>query len=260
MDAIAAFLNGIPKEVIYLRIPEGMHIENRTPRTVLLVNKSLYVLKQSPRCWYDDLRAFLDTIHFKASISDPCLFISNDKDNPCFVHVHVDDMTIIGKLDAINAFKTQISHRFGMEDLSEATAILGMSISHDRSLGSLSLIQEGYVKALLKSYDMTNCKPVSTPLEPGTHLPPASPQELLDFAATGHNYRRAIGSLKYLVQFKRPDLAFACSQLSQYLDRPGTKHWAAFWRVLRYLQGMQLFSIIFRRPSDSNILISTSKN
>lgn len=260
MDAVAAFFNGIPKEVIYLRIPEGMYVADRTPRTVLLVNKSLYGLKQSPRCWYDELRAFLDTINFKSSVSDPCLFISRDKDHPCFVHVHVDDMTIVGKLDAINAFKTLISQRFEMEDLGEARDILGMSITRDRHLGSLSLSQSGYVNALLLSYDMINCKPVSTPMKPGTYLSPASPQELIDFAATGHNYRRAIGSLNYLVQCTRPDLAFACPQLSQYLDSPGTKHWAAFWRVLRYLQGTQHFSITFQRPADSDILIATSKN
>lgn len=31
MDAVAAFLNGIPKEVIYLRISEGMYIADQTP-------------------------------------------------------------------------------------------------------------------------------------------------------------------------------------------------------------------------------------
>ena len=55
MDAVAAVLNGVPKEVIYLKIPEGMDMANQTDRTVLLINKSLYGLKQPPRCWFDEL-------------------------------------------------------------------------------------------------------------------------------------------------------------------------------------------------------------
>lgn len=64
MDAVAAFLNGVPKETIYLRVPQGFDIPGRTERTVLKVNKSIYGLKQSPRCWYDELRLFLISINF----------------------------------------------------------------------------------------------------------------------------------------------------------------------------------------------------
>lgn len=246
MDAVAAFLNGVPKETIYLRVPQGFEIPGKTERTVLKVNKSIYGLKQSPRCWYDELRLFMISIDFRPSTADPCLFIKNDGSNPCYVHVHVDDMTIAGTRSSIQNFKTQISRRFEMEDLGEVSDILGMTIIRNRSARTLSLSQQGYVESLLKSYDMSNCKPVSTPMEPGTHLTPATDEELAEFAASGHNYRRAVGSLNYLVQCSRPDLAFASSQLSQYLDKPGTKHWAAFWRVLRYLRGTSDYSITFK--------------
>lgn len=237
MDAVAAFLNGIPKETIYLRIPQGFDIPGRTERTVLKVNKSIYGLKQSPRCWYDELRLFLISINFRASTANPCLFISQDKSHPCYVHVHVDDMTIAGTKSSVQSFKNLIGNKFEMEDLGEVTDILGMSVTRDRKLRNLTLSQQSYVENLLNSYDMDDCKPVATPMEPGSHLLPATDEELADFAASGHNYRRAVGSLNYLVQCSRPDLAFASSQLSQYLDKPGTRHWAAFWRVLRYLCG-----------------------
>lgn len=106
MDAVAAFLNGVPKETIYLRVPEGFKIPGRTARTVLQVNKSLYGLKQSPRCWYDDLRLFLTSIDFRASTADGCLFILQRKTDPCYAHVHVDDMNIAGKSSSIQDFKT----------------------------------------------------------------------------------------------------------------------------------------------------------
>ena len=169
-------------------------------------------------------------------------------------------MTIAGTKVSPQRFKTQISEKFEMEDLGEVTDILGMTVTRNRASRTLSLSQQSYIENLLKSYDMSECKPVATPMEPGTHLLPATDEELASFAASGHNYRRAVGSLNYLVQCSRPDLAFVSSQLSQYLDRPGTSHWAAFWRVLRYLRGTSNFSITFRGSCSSSPLnISSSK-
>lgn len=178
-------------------------------RTVLKVNKAIYGLKQSPQCWYDEMQAFPDTINFKSSTADLCLFISRDKLNPCYVQVHVDDMTIARTKKSISLFKTLISNKFEMEDLGEATNILGMTITRDRRKRTISLSQQSYVKNLLQSYDMHECKPVTTPLEPGTHLAPENEDELRDFAAAGHNFRRAVGSINYLVQCTRADLAFS---------------------------------------------------
>lgn len=89
---------------------------------------------------------------------------------------------------------------------------------------------------MLVEYGMDDCHTVTTPMIPNTHLIPATDSELSDFKASGEDYRRAVGLLNYLVQCTRPDLALVASQLSQFLDKPGTQHWAAFKRVLRYLK------------------------
>lgn len=89
---------------------------------------------------------------------------------------------------------------------------------------------------MLEEYGMADCRPCKTPMIPNTHLTPASPEDEAAFAATGENYRRAVGLLNYLVLCTRPDLALAASQLAQFLEHPGTEHWAAFKRVLLYLR------------------------
>lgn len=43
----------MPKEVIYLCIPDGYHVESCTAQTVLCVKKSIYLSKESPCGWYD---------------------------------------------------------------------------------------------------------------------------------------------------------------------------------------------------------------
>jgi hypothetical protein len=45
-----------------------------------------------------------------------------------------------------------------------------------------------------------------------------------------------VGSLGYLVNMTRPDLAFAYSELSKYVTRPGKAHLAAVEHTLRYLR------------------------
>lgn len=160
-------------------------------------------------------------------------------------------MTIAGTQSSIQRFKSRNSVKFEMEDLGEVTKILGMTITRDWQSRILSLSQQGYVDNFLKSYDMSDCKLVAPSMEPGTHLLTATEDEFAEFAVSGNNYRRAVDSLNYLVQCSRPDLAFASSQISQYLYKPGTKHWAAFWRILRYLSGTSNYSITFQGDTQS---------
>lgn len=129
MDAVGAFLNGIPEETIFMRPPRGYKVKKLGKSIVLKLKKSLYGLKQSPRCWYSQLKEFFASINFIPSNADACVFISSDPNWKCGVHVHVDDLCIM----VINTarFKTLINERFKMEDLGDCTFFLGMRIERD---------------------------------------------------------------------------------------------------------------------------------
>ncbi|MBW0572930.1 hypothetical protein O181_112645 [Austropuccinia psidii MF-1] len=86
---------------------------------------------------------------------------------------------------------------------------------------------------------MGNCCPVLTPLAPNSHLEPATLEEMAEFNSLWVSYRSAIGSINYLSTATCPDLSFVVSSLSQFLDRPGIKHWQGFLHVLRYLNSSQ---------------------
>jgi hypothetical protein len=51
-------------------------------------------------------------------------------------------------------------------------------------------------------------------------------------------YREVIGSLMYASVATHPDITFAISTLSQFLENPGEAHWEAVKWVFRYLLGM----------------------
>ncbi|MBW0588608.1 hypothetical protein O181_128323, partial [Austropuccinia psidii MF-1] len=108
--------------------------------------------------------------------------------------------------------------------------MLGVKIQ--RTEEGISLNQQHFTKALLEKYGMGLCKAMVTPLAPNEHLMPATEDKIVAFGKLKANYRSAIGSINYLSTATRPDLSFAVSALSQYLDRPGIKHWQAFLHVL----------------------------
>jgi len=58
----------------------------------------------------------------------------------------------------------------------------------------------------------------------------------------------------YMAVGTRSDIAFAVSNLSQFLENPSTEHWKAAKRVLRYLQGIVELGIIFDNCELSNKL------
>eukprot|EP00924_Labyrinthula_sp_SR-Ha-C_P001281 snap_masked-scaffold_7-processed-gene-19.52-mRNA-1 protein AED:0.54 eAED:0.62 QI:0/0/0/1/1/1/2/0/72 len=65
---------------------------------------------------------------------------------------------------------------------------------------------------MVKTYDMQDSKPRSTPMDASTVGPNMSP-ELED----ARLYRSLVGSLNYLAQMSRPDLCYATHVLSRGL-------------------------------------------
>ena len=72
-------------------------------------------------------------------------------------------------------------------------------------------------------------------------------------------YSHIIGSLMYLASATRPDISFTVSKLSRFMSNPGTDHWHALERVMRYLVGTMSYGIhysghsaVLEGYSDSN--------
>ena len=75
MDTTTAFLNGDLKEEVYMKQPDGF-LANGQEHLVCRLRKSLYGLKQSPRCRNQALDTQLNLMGFKQSTSDPCIYTS----------------------------------------------------------------------------------------------------------------------------------------------------------------------------------------
>jgi len=61
-------------------------------------------------------------------------------------------------------------------------------------------------------------------------------------------YRTIIGSLVYLT-ITHPDISYAIHVVSQFVASPTTVHWTAVLRILRYLWGTVLQSLLLSSTS-----------
>ena len=69
------------------------------------------------------------------------------------------------------------------------------------------------------------------------------------------SYRKLVGSLLYIANATRPDISYAMSVLSQYLDQPRQMHWRAALRALYYLVGTQSHGITYKKSDDRTIML-----
>ena len=222
LDVRTAFLNGFVEHYIYMFQPEGFINPNR-PNYVCKLNKSIYGLKQSARCWNSTLDEFLTSSGYRRSAADECIYIKQIKNSTgkisfVILAIYVDDMLPVSNdIDFLNVEKKSLCDRFEMTDQGEVHYILGMSIKRDRQNRAMYISQQNYVEGILKRFGMEDCKPISTPMENCAKFHKLSDE---DDPFDTQIYQQAIGCLTYLSTATRPDISVAVSALLRYMSCP----------------------------------------
>ena len=247
MDIKTAFLNGELTEEVYMCQPEGFQQKGKEDY-VCRLRKSLYGLKQSPRCWNETLHHHLVKMKFTQTNGDPCIYVSQDGN--AIIGVYVDDLLIAGKSDKILArIKSEIADRFEAKDLGELHYFLGVKIIQDHKKGVIWLGQPSYTNSILQQFRMDDSKQRRTPLDPSQKLVKGDENsELFDQEV----YQSAVGRLLYLSTRTRPDIAFAVSTLAKFTSRPTEAHWTAVKHLLRYIAGTREFGLLFTMSDSSD--------
>jgi hypothetical protein len=246
MDVKSAFLNGFIEEEVYVKQPPGFE-HPKYPHRVYKLQKALYGLKQAPRAWYDRLRSFLLGHGYVMGSADKTLFTLKHGNDFLLVQIYVDDIIFGGSSHALVAkFAETMSREFEMSMMGELNFFLGLQIKQCKQ--GTFVHQTKYTKDLLKKFDMSDAKPLASPMATSIVLDLDEDGEEVD----QREYRSMIGSLLYLT-VTRPDIHFVVCLCARFQASPRHLHRQAVKRILRYLKHTLEFGLWFSASSSLSL-------
>ena len=140
-----------------------------------------------------------------------------------------------------------MNHAFSMIDLGLLSQFLGLEIA--QSQNEIKVHQSKYDLDFMNKFNMKYCNPSKTPFLSGVKLKEAGSSPMVDNTL----YRQLIGCLLYLTH-TRPDIYYAVSVASRYMDRSHDIHWRAAKRILNFVQGTRTHGIFYKAKSDLGLI------
>ncbi|CAM9601905.1 unnamed protein product, partial [Heterosigma akashiwo] len=154
------------------------------------------------------------------------------------VTVYVDDLVIGGSSSVlVSDFKQSLASKYDLTDQGELTQILGIKVVRDKRNKCFYLSQTSFIKDALSKFGLDHLPACKTPMDHTVDLTPTPgfKAELSD----ANRYRSMVGTLAWVANWTRPELAFSVHKLQRTQNNPEPKHFEAAERAFRYLKGTQ---------------------
>ncbi|GJR77225.1 zinc finger, CCHC-type containing protein [Tanacetum coccineum] len=201
MDVKTTFLNGDLDAKVYMNQPQVFIMPGNENKVCKLI-KSLYRLKQTPKQWNQKFDEVVLSNGYLLNQADKCVYSKFDKSGKgVIICLYVDNMLIFSTYQVqVDLTKEFLSSKFSMKDMGEVDVILDIRIKHGSN--GIAISQSYYIEKAVSQLE----------------------------------YSRVIDCLMYAITCTRSDIAFSMGKLSRYTSNPGTQHWQAIQRVLKYLK------------------------
>ncbi|CAM9879758.1 unnamed protein product, partial [Heterosigma akashiwo] len=220
---------------LYMEQPEGFR-DPEFPDHVWKLKKSLYGLKQSPRCWYANLHSTLREYGFTRSEYDGCIYMRKVGDAVTCVTIYVDDIVIASYNDrTVAALKATLKKKNRITDAGKLENFLGLRINRNLGKKTIHISQSQFIKDALIKFGYNYCPPAKTPMDPTMDLSVNK-----DYQASAddiNRFRSMVGTLSWIATWSIPEISFAVHKLQLATDYPEAKHFAVAGRVFKYLKG-----------------------
>jgi hypothetical protein len=233
---------------MYMEQPPGF-AEPGKEDWVMKLLKSIYGMKQASRIWNKTFHDAVQSWNFVRLSCEWCVYIRRSDTGTIIFAVHVDDIvSAASSPEETLRFKQELSSKWEISDLGSAKFALGIAISRNLEQHTVSISQTALIDRVVQQFGQRDAHPVDTPMVAGLQLrrpdksEPMTP-ELSDWVDRTP-YRSLVGSLMYVAIGTRPDIAYAVGKLASFLDCYRPQHWDAAIRVLRYLKGSRLLSLV----------------
>ena len=271
-DVQNAFCNSdLPAdEVTIVRPPIGDPTAKRNE--FWLLRKTLYGLRRSPRHWYDKISGIFRAMGLRPNSQDPCVFSGfvrdpddpsdNPSSVPLTVGLYVDDFVYFSSADEVEAkFQRILGRLLPVDFMGDVEWFLGTHfLWHTSEEGHVDvhMNQAGYARNTAERFGRADrsITPDATPWRSGVPIDSVAAADEDDDSPAQTRRREAyqslVGSIGWLANCTRPDVAPAHSFLSSYLMRPALGHMKAALYVLHYIHSTHDYGIYFtsriRRP------------
>ena len=166
-----------------------------------------------------------------------------------FVH----DLLITGPSNAsMTEVRRVLTEKFAMTDHRDVSQIMGIEVKRDKAAGTIELSQGQYTLSVLERFNMSDCNPVHVP-GIGKELSAQPEGSVLLNETMTKLYQAIVGSLVFLTQCTRYDVAFSTTQAARHMAKPTSVHMTAGKRILRYLRGTRNLAIVYERGSSFDL-------
>jgi hypothetical protein len=251
LDVKTIFLNGELQEEVYVQQPPRYELKGKEEKVYRLY-KALYGLKQAPKAWNNKINFYFYQNVFERSQYEPSLYVKKKGEDFLMACLYVDDLIYVGtSKDMVAEFKAAMMKEFEMTNLGLMRYFLDIQVKP--FLGKIFILQEKYVTDLLKKFNMSECKPVASPMVANYKLQ----QNDCAVSVDSKTFRNLVGSLIYLIN-SRFDILFLVRIISRFMENPSRLDilffvryrrilFAATKRILRYLQGTKDHGILYKK-------------
>ena len=243
-DVNSAFLSAEMDTEVWARIPNWFTTEPEVTAKGYIyrrVLKGVNGIPQGPRLFYRKLRAILQAAKMEQAKCEYTLYYDNSR--KLYLLIWVDDLFLFYPKDADKHARELWSYLRKNLDLDEWYDIedcLGCTITRDRAKRTVTLDQTSAVEKLLSKVGMENCEARDTPMTAGLKLSKESCPTIAEKATMVSDqkwYLSVVASLIYIMNWTRPDIAYALTNLCRFMHNPGKTHITALKHLLRYMKG-----------------------
>ena len=249
-----------PEENYVLKPPPGCYLT--PPNTYWLLKRTLYGLKRSPRHWYEKAVQILTKLGLSQCKHSPCLFKGEiiKGQPPLYLGLYVDDFVYFSASDTVEReFEHQMNSLTTVEFMGNVSYFLGIRYQWRQKNGEVKvhMSQEAFADQLIEyaglSHESATANP--TPYRAGYPVDTikSSPDDMPYKQKLEKELQTYVGSLVWLSQGTRPDLATITNILAKYQNNPGYGHIAAAKYVIKYIKGTKSHGIVFDSRKDFSI-------
>ena len=135
----------------------------------------------------------------------------------------------------LSSLKEALKQDFEMTDLDAASNYLGTKLEKYRT--SIFSHQKSYIH---QKFGLFDCNNKNLPMDQKTLLQ----KDMNTPSPNTQEYRFLVGSLIYITN-TRPDICYAVSCVTRYMDKPQTAHFQVAKRILRYFSGTLDYGLFF---------------